>query len=217
MNERRVVGYIRVSTEEQADSGAGLGAQRTMIMHECERRGWTLLGIREDAGLSGKSLAGRVALQSALEDLDAGRATALVVAKLDRLSRSLLDFAGLMERARQRHWSLVALDIGVDTTTPNGQLIANVMASFAQFERELIGQRTREALAEKRRRGVRLGRPPTVSEAIRSRIRAMRQGGGTLRAIASELNQEGVSGAHGGRWYATTIRRLVCEEEAHQS
>src|SRR5207249_2688973 len=132
---RVVVGYARVSTEEQAESGAGLAAQRTIITLACERRGWRLGEIYEDACASGKSLARRPALEAALGAVESETATALVVAKLDRLSRSLLDFAGLMERRRRRGWSLVALDLGVDTTTPNGQLIANVMASFAQFER----------------------------------------------------------------------------------
>jgi len=204
-----VIGYIRVSTEEQADSGAGLAAQRTKIASECERRGWTLLGIHEDAGLSGKSLAGRTALRAALADVEDGRASALLVAKLDRLSRSLLDFAGLMDRARRRGWSLVALDLGVDTTTPNRQLIANVMASFAQFERQLIGQGTKEALAEKRRAGVRLGRPPCLPESVRARIHDMRHRRLGLAGIAAALNLEGVPTAHGGQWHPTTIRRLI--------
>ena len=163
----------------------------------------------EDAGVSGRSINGRAALLAALEELETGRATTLVVARLDRLSRSLLDFAGLMDRARRRGWSLVALDLGVDTTSPNGPLIANVMASFAQFERELIGQRTKEALAEKRRSGVRLGRPPVLPMAIRTRIRSMRQRHETLSGIANVLNREGVPTAHGGRWHATTIRRVA--------
>lgn len=204
-----VVGYVRVSTAEQADSGAGLAAQRTAIVAECERRGWTLVALHEDAGASGKSLQGRPALQAALDAVEEGRATALVVAKLDRLSRSLLDFAGLMERSRRRGWSLVALDLGVDTTTPNGQLIANVMASFAQFERQLIGQRTKDALAEKRRAGIRLGRPPCLSDATRARILELRVARHTLAGIAQALNLEGVPTAHGGRWHATTIRRMV--------
>ena len=138
----RVVGYIRVSTEEQADSGLGLEAQRSAIENECLRRGWELAEVYEDAGASGKSLTGRPALQQALAAVRGHDAGALVVAKLDRLSRSLLDFAALMEDARKGEWSLVILDLGVDTTTPSGEMIANVMATFAQFERRLIGERT---------------------------------------------------------------------------
>ena len=92
-----VVGYVRVSTAEQADSGAGLEAQRTAIMAEATRRDWQLLTIYEDAGASGKSL-NRPGLADALAAVEDGDASAVIVAKLDRLSRSLLDFAGLMQR-----------------------------------------------------------------------------------------------------------------------
>jgi len=206
---RRVVGYVRVSTTEQADSGAGLAAQRSAISAACASRSWQLVGIHEDAAASGKSLAGRPALQAALDIVEKGGASALVVAKLDRLSRSILDFAGLMERSRRRGWALVALDLGVDTTTPQGEMVANVMASFAQFERKLIGQRTREALAVKKAAGVQLGRPRSLGAPTLERIADLRRAGRTLEAIARELNDLRVPTAHGGRWHATTVRRLV--------
>ena len=105
----RVCGYTRVSTSEQAQSGAGLEAQEAAIRAEAERRGWELVQVFEDAGASGKSLNGRPGLSEAIAAVERGEAEGLVVSKLDRLSRSLLDFAGLMERARKRGWSLVAL------------------------------------------------------------------------------------------------------------
>src|SRR4051794_12815141 len=103
-----VVGYIRVSTDEQAESGAGLAAQRTAIEAECARRGWTLVETFEDAGASGKSLDGRPQLAAALNAVETGQAATLVVAKLDRLSRSVHDAAGLLDRAQRAGWSLVA-------------------------------------------------------------------------------------------------------------
>ena len=209
-----VVAYIRVSTEEQADSGLGLEAQRTAIAAECERRGWELGETFEDAGVSGKTLAGRPALERALGAVQSGQAGALVVAKLDRLSRSLLDFAALMEQARRQGWALVALDLGVDTTTPAGEMMANVMATFAQFERRLIGQRTKDALAVKRGQGVRLGRPRLVEQAVVDRIVGERAGGSSLRAIAEGLNQCGVPTAQGGaRWHASTVKAILSSPE----
>lgn len=148
----RVVGYVRVSTDDQADSGAGLEAQRSAIRAECQRRGWQLLTMHEDTA-SGRSTSGRRGLKAALEAVERGSAAATVVAKLDRLSRSLLDFAALMDRSRRRGWALVALNVGVDTTTPSGEMVVNVLAVFAQFERRLIGQRTREAPAVRRAQG----------------------------------------------------------------
>jgi len=207
---QHVVGYTRVSTDEQASSGLGLKAQRTLIEAECERRGWELVQVFEDAGASGKALSGRPALAEALEAVRGGSAGALVVAKLDRLSRSLLDFASLMEDARREGWALVILDLGVDTTTPSGEMIANVMATFAQFERRLIGQRTKDALAVKKREGVKLGRPVAVDNAVAKRIVRERRRGRSLREIAEGLNEDKVGTAHGGdRWYASTVKAVL--------
>jgi len=206
---RTVVGYVRVSTDEQADSGAGLAAQRAAIAAEAERRGWTLLAVHEDAGASGKSLSGRLGLQAALGAVQSGEASSLVVAKLDRFSRSLLDFADLTERSRRQGWALVALDLGVDTTTPSGEMMANVLAVFAQFERRLIGQRTKEALAQKRAAGVRLGRPRALPASTDELIVTLRRNGLTLPAIAAQLTQSGVATGQGGKWHPTTVRRIL--------
>src|SRR5262245_42256547 len=159
--------------DEQGVSGAGLEAQRRAIAAECKRRGWELVETIEDRGYSAKDLR-RPGVQEALRTLEAGEANALVVAKLDRLSRSMLDFTGVMAKAQRQGWALVALDCAVDTTTPAGEAMVNVLATFAQFERRLISQRTREALAIKRASGVRLGRPPTVPKDIARRIRRQR-------------------------------------------
>lgn len=207
----RAVGYVRVSTSEQADSGLGLEAQRAAIVAEAARRGWQLLEVHVDAGASGKSLRGRDGLAEALAAVERrGGADVLVVAKLDRLSRSVHDFAGLMARAqRGRGWSLVALDLGVDTTTPTGRLVANVMASVAEWERETIGQRTRDALAVKRSQGARLGRPRTMPAAVLARIVDERARGLSLAAIADGLAGDGVPTVRGGTWRANTVRAAL--------
>jgi DNA invertase Pin-like site-specific DNA recombinase len=198
-----------VSTDEQSTSGAGLAAQRAAIEAECRRRGWRLVEVIEDAGYSAKDLK-RPGVQMALETLGRREAGALVVAKLDRLSRSMLDFTALMAKVSKQGWALVALDCAVDTTTPAGEAMANVLATFAQFERRLIGQRTREALAVKRSEGVRLGRPLTLPEQVRTRIRAERAERRSLGAIAAALNADRVPTAQGGaRWHASTVRAVL--------
>src|SRR5271167_478730 len=205
----RVIGYVRVSTDEQRSSGAGLAAQRASIEAECRRRGWQLVEVVEDAGYSAKDLK-RPGVQIALETLQRGEAGALVVAKLDRLSRSMLDFTAVMARASKQGWALVALDCAVDTTTPAGEAMANVLATFAQFERRLIGQRTREALAAKRASGVRLGRPLSLPVTVRERIAAERKAGRSLASIADTLNEEHVPTAQGGRrWWPSTVRAVL--------
>ena len=203
------VGYVRVSTEEQSDSGLGLEAQRAAINAEVLRRGWDLVGIFTDTA-SGKTLAHRPGLEEALAVLETDHATALVVAKLDRLSRSTKDFASLMERAQRKGWAPVVLDLGVDTTTPAGELVASVMVSVAQWERRAIGQRTKEALAAKKAEGATLGRPRQLPTHVRRRIVGMRKKGMSLAAIADRLNADGVPTAQGGlKWYPSTVKKLT--------
>src|SRR5450755_311183 len=205
-----VIGYVRVSTEEQGLSGAGLQAQRAAIIAECERRGWELIEIAEDVG-SGKTLK-RPGIRAALDTLAVGDASALVVAKLDRLSRSMVDFAGLMATAQKQSWALVALDVQVDTTSPSGEAMAHMLATFAQFERRLISERTKQALAQKRASGVRLGAPPEIDASVATRIRDERAAGSTLREIAERLNNDGVPTARGGRWRASTLQRVLARD-----
>jgi DNA invertase Pin-like site-specific DNA recombinase len=205
----RVVGYTRVSTVEQGDSGAGLDAQEAAIRSEARRRGWELVATLTDTA-SGKSMRRRPGLDAALAMIERGDADALVVAKVDRLSRSLLDFAGIVERSRKQDWQLVALDLGVDTTTPQGEMLASVLAVFAQFERRLIGERTKDALAVKRANGVQLGRPRSLPRSVVRRITRARTRGETWSAIADELNRDEVPTAQGGRqWWPATVRKIA--------
>jgi DNA invertase Pin-like site-specific DNA recombinase len=205
----RAIGYVRVSTGDQADSGAGLAAQRHAIRAEITRREWELVEILTDTA-SGKSLTGRPALVKALELVEDGAAEVLIVAKLDRLSRSLLDFAGIMGRAQSGGWNLVALDLGIDLSTPAGEFLASVMASAAQWERRIIGLRTKEALAAKRAAGVRLGAPRRVPDEVCLRIQTLRSEGLSWAAVADRLNTEDVPrGAGGSRWYPSTARSAL--------
>ena len=153
------LGYVRISLDENGERGVGLAAQRSAIRAEVDRRGWELLEVYEDAGFSGKDF-NRPAIREVMDVLRRKQADALVVSKLDRLSRSLLDFATVMEKARKEQWGVVALDLAVDTTTPSGEVMAHVMASFAHYERRLIAQRTSEALEELRSKGKAYGPVP---------------------------------------------------------
>lgn len=204
-----VIAYLRVSTEEQADSRAGLDAQRAAIEHEASIRGWRAVDWVVDAGWSAKSLK-RPGIQAALSRLVAGEADTLVVAKLDRLSRSVHDLSGLLVQAAAEGWSVIALDSPVDTSTPQGLAMTQMLSVMAELERGLIAQRTREALAAKRDQGVRLGRPRTLPAAVVARIGSERQKGTSMRAIAQRLNSDGVPTAYGGpTWYASTVHGVL--------
>ena len=202
------VGYTRVSTGEQGDSGLGLEAQRDAIRAECDRQGWQLVDIYEDVA-SGGSTRKRPELARALQAVATQEADVLVVSKLDRLTRSMLDFAQIMEQARKEGWALVVIDLAVDMTTPNGALIAGIMSVLAEWERQIISERTKSALAVARKRGVRLGRKPGVSEETKNLIRFMRREGRSWREVAEGLTKAGIPTAQGGVWHASTVRRLV--------
>lgn len=205
----RIVGYLRVSTDQQGESGAGLEAQQNAIRSEAGRRGWDDVRLFTDVA-SGKSTKRRPQLAAVLAELSAGHADVLVVAKLDRLSRSLLDFAAITAQAHREGWSIVALDIGVDTSTVNGELVANIIMALAQWERRIIGQRTKDALTQVKRRGTKLGRPTVVLPTAVAVIRAMRSAGSSYRQIATTLNAEKIPTAQGGReWYASTVRAIA--------
>jgi DNA invertase Pin-like site-specific DNA recombinase len=197
------IGYVRVSTREQGDSGVGLEAQRLAIRAWAGQQGVELLLVEDVA--TGKNV-NRPGLQRARSLLQSGQAAGLVVMKLDRLARSVIDFATILHEAQTEGWILAVLDCPIDVTTPQGEAMASMVAVFAQLERRLIGQRTREGLAVVKAKGIRIGRPPAVPTPLRVRIREHRAEGLTLRAIADQLNAEDVPTAHAGkRWHASTV------------
>jgi DNA invertase Pin-like site-specific DNA recombinase len=208
------IAYVRVSTAEQADSGASLEAQTVALVEAAERKGFRVEVIREE-GKSGKSLRRRPALAGALERLRKGEAQALYAQRLDRLSRSVSDFAHLLERASREGWTVAVLDADVDTGSPSGEFLVNVLAAAAQYERRIIGARTRDALAQRRREGVRLGRPSTLPADVLARMTAERREGKSFRAIAEALNTEEVPTAHGGaQWHASTVQKALQGQDA---
>ena len=205
----RIVGYIRVSTTDQAENGVGLEAQRRDIEAEAERRGWSVVSILEDHA-SGKTTKKRKALDAAITLLEGGAADALVVTKLDRLSRSLVDFGHLLERSRDNGWGLVVLDMSLDMTTPVGEMTANTLMNFAEFERRMISQRTRDGLAVRRSQGARLGRSSTLDARVVRRMAREREAGRSYSRIARGLNDDGIPTGQGGQqWWPSTVRKVL--------
>jgi len=170
-------------------------SQRTAIGAEAQQQGWAL-EIVANEGLSAATMK-RPALTDALERLDCRDADVLVAAKLDRVSRSVADFARL-------------LDLGVDTSTPAGEFVTNTIANTAQYEHRLIGQRTRDGLAAKRAAGVRLGRPSVLPLEVVERIVREHRDGDSLRAIAGRLNDERAPTArNGATWHASSAQSVL--------
>jgi DNA invertase Pin-like site-specific DNA recombinase len=211
----RVFGYARVSTYEQKLSGLGLDSQRVAIDAEAARHGWTI-EHHADEGVSGSLRPeDRPELGRILNEITAG--DVLVVAKLDRLGRSALDVLRLAETARANGWRLVLLDLGLDTATPVGAFTLTALAAVAQLERDLIAQRTKDALNAARRNGTRLGRPVDTEENVRRRIAREFAAGTSLSEIARVLTGEGVPTARGGeRWYASSVKAVLRSLEIDQ-
>jgi DNA invertase Pin-like site-specific DNA recombinase len=202
----RVIGYVRVSTDGQEESGLGLADQRRRIEEEAARHGWDV-EIREEIGSGGRA-DNRAVLGGIRAELRRG--DVLVVAKLDRLTRSLLDFADVVAEAQRRGWTLLVLDQGFDLNTTNGRAMAGMLAVFAQWERELIGERIRSAFAVKRVQGD----PRQASTGARVRILELRAAGLTQEAIARELTRSGfrppqARGRRSRRWHRSLVRRVL--------
>lgn len=222
----KVVGYVRVSTQDQAEEGVSLAAQRLKLQQYAELFELDLVAVIEDAGASAKSL-GRDGLQQALGMLDSGQAEGLLVAKLDRLTRSVKDLGVLLDSHFRSEFSLLSVADKIDTSTAAGRLVLNVLASVSEWEREAIGERTSAALQHKKSQGQVLGCPALgydlqdgklscneEESRVLARIRELRAEGYTYRAIAKGLTSEGFKTKRGGRWNPGTVQRYVKRMEA---
>lgn len=220
----RAVAYIRVSLAKQAAEGVSLAAQRRKVELYAELHGLDLVAVVEDAGASAKTL-DRPGLSRALGMLDTGEADALVVVKLDRLTRSVVDLGHLIETrfGSSDGPALLSVAESIDTRSAAGRLVLNILASVSQWEREAIGERTATALAHKRANGeytggqtphgyrvapdgVALERNPAEERAL-ALVRQLRADGMTVRAVREELNSRGVLN-RGRPWSLGAIGRL---------
>jgi DNA invertase Pin-like site-specific DNA recombinase len=215
----RVVGYTRVSTQEQAKDGWTLAQQRADIIAECERRGWELAEVIEDAGFTGTN-DHRPGLQQALTMLRKRQAQAIVVARLDRLARSTQQLCDYIVLSKKQGWSMVALDVALDTTTANGRFMVRVLAAVAEWESEMNSERVRQGMAEAAAthraegREIPWGFKPLAAPDVARRIVAARQQGQSLAKIAAGLDADGIPTPGGGtRWYPSTVAG-ICKREA---
>jgi DNA invertase Pin-like site-specific DNA recombinase len=220
-------GYVRVSTDKQADRGVSLEAQTEKIRAMAVVQGVTLLDVIVDAGESAKSLK-RPGMLRLLAAVDAGSVETVIIAKLDRLTRSVADLAELLKRFERRGVSLVSVADALDTRTAAGRLVLNIMVSVSQWEREAIGERTRDALHHKQAAGQRVGTvpygwrcaadgrtlaPEADEQAIAELARAQRARGASLRAIAATLNRRGLRTRRGSAWRFQYVAAVLAAPE----
>lgn len=223
---REVVGYIRVSKDDQAREGVSLAAQEERIRARCVADGRPLVRIVRDAGKSAKTLE-RPGLERILESVKAGAIGAVVVLKLDRLTRSVKDLADLLELFARRRVALVSVTESLDTSTAAGELLVNILGSVAQWERKAIAERTVIALAHLRKNGKVYGRIPYGfirsgdvlardgrQQRVIGTMRGMRSTGHTFRAIADRLNRLKVKPPRGKAWYPSSVRNVLVSRMA---
>jgi len=217
-------GYIRVSTTGQVEDGVSLEAQRERIAAWCLASGVELGEVFVDAGLSGKRADNRPALQQAL-DVACRAGGALVVYSLSRLARSVRDTLAIAERLGKSGADLVSLSERIDTTSAAGKMVFRMLAVMAEFERDLVSERTVMAMVHKRRRNERVGKVPygydltddgvtlvrnESEQRVLVRIHDLRAKGYSLREVPGELTKQGVLTKEGkSRWSHATVQRIV--------
>jgi site-specific DNA recombinase len=218
----KVIGYARVSTEDQANKGVSLDAQIDKIKAYASLYDLELVDIKVDAGKSAKTLE-REGLKECLEMLNNGTVQGVIVFKLDRLTRKVADLNYLLENYFNQY-ILYSVSEQIDTSSASGRLILNVLMSVSQWEVETISERTKVALNYKKELGehcggVGLGYTITNKKLTKAQnyktietILEMRKKGLSMAKIASILNNKGIETARGGAWYSSTVKAILDRE-----
>jgi DNA invertase Pin-like site-specific DNA recombinase len=221
----KTIAYARVSTTEQADSGVSLDAQKAKMVAYASLYGLEIVDTIVDAGESAKSL-NRPGLQRALAMLKSGKADGLLIVKLDRLTRSVSDWQNLIDDyfGERKGKQLFSVADSIDTRTAAGRLVLNVLITVAQWERETIGERTKDALQHKIRNKQRVGKirfgydladdgttlvPNAIEQGAIETMKALRATGRTFRQIADELTAANIQTKEGKEWAHASVRRIL--------
>jgi site-specific DNA recombinase len=222
-NDKTAIGYARASTRDQADNGHSLDAQRAKIEAYATLHDLELSEVIVDEGHSAKSL-DRPGMAKLLGLIRRRAVNVVIIAKLDRITRSVRDLGDLVERFQRSGVEFASVADNIDTTTASGRLVLNVMASVSQWEREAIGERTADALAHMRANGQRVSRfppygfrqngddrweeDPHEQEAIRLALR-LRDQGSSLRQIGAQLESQGFLNRRGRRLGISVVRAIL--------
>ncbi len=216
-------GYIRVSTEEQVESKLSLQAQEEKIKAYAKLHDIELLTIETDSAISGKKLE-RPALKTILNLIESNQINAVIVSKLDRLSRSVMDTLRLLESFKKSKIVFHSIQEKIDTKSATGRFFLTITAAFAEMERGLISERTSAALQEKRRQGKRAGeipygydlqkdgetlKPNPIEQEAIALMQRLRKKDRSLRYIGNILTKRGYKTKKGGEWRAQTIKMIL--------
>ena len=218
---RKTLAYVRVSTQDQAAESVSLGAQEARIATYCAAMGWAVTETVRDAGESAKSLK-RPGVGSALDAVSRGLVERIVVAKLDRLTRSVRDLSDLIDLCSKQDVALVSVGETLDTSTAAGRMVVNMLGVVAAWEREAIAERTAAALAHKRRNARAYGPvafgyrregdallPDAREQAALVEAQRMDREGASFREIGAMLAARDVAPHRGKRWHASSVRAVL--------
>jgi len=219
---KKAIGYVRVSTDEQAEEGVSLRAQVEKVRQYAALHDLDLVEVIEDAGRSAKDLR-RPGMERLLERVRKGEAETVIVAKLDRATRSVRDLQDLLAVFKKKGVEFASVAERLDTSSASGRFFVGMLGLVAQWERETISQRTRDGLAKIRAEGRRVsGKAPRgfrfkgdrvvvdpAERRLASEARALRESGLSIRQIAQALNGRGRKTRGGGRFHASGIERLL--------
>ena len=220
-----VILYARVSTAEQAADGVSLDAQQAKLRAYADLYDLTVVDVIVDAGESAKSLK-RPGLQHALQSMKSGKVDGLVIAKLDRLTRSVADWQTLIDGyfGEKAGKALYSVGDSIDTTTAGGRLVLNVLLSVSQWEREAVAERTKAALLHKITNGERCGKvrfgydlaadgvtlvENELEQQAITMIQELRESGMSLRKIAIELDARGIATKEGRPWNHNSVAGIL--------
>ncbi|MBI4962482.1 MAG: recombinase family protein [Desulfomonile tiedjei] len=228
----KAVGYIRVSTDEQVRDGVSLDMQAHKIRQYAELHDMDLVDIIADEGISGKSIDIRPGVQKVLQMVRTKSVGAVIIFKLDRLARNTREALDMAELMKRKQVGLHSITEKLDTESAIGEFFFTLMASLAQMERKLIGERTKAALQRKREKGEKTGgrtpygyrkiekglnsngqtiyglEPEPKEQKVIDRMRQLRRGDHTIHSIINILETEGVS-AREGRWSTALVHSLT--------
>jgi len=218
---KKAIGYVRVSTAQQAEAGVSLDSQRDQITRYCEHNGFDLIDIYEDAGITGTKRHLRPGVQEAIR-LACGQKAALVVYSLSRLARSTKDAITIFEELEAAGGDLVSITEQWNTSSPHGRMLFGLMAVLAQFERDTTSTRVKTALAHKRARGEVYGQvpygfsrqdgnlvPDSQEQALVRQARTLRGLGESYQGIADQLNAMGLRTRRGTEWRRDRVWQVL--------
>lgn len=218
----RAIGYARVSTDEQSQQGVSLSNQTQKIQAYCVAKDWEITAVIRDEGCSGKDL-NRPGIQEIIKGSRKREFDVVVTMKLDRLTRSVKDLGYLVEDVFNKHGiAFSSLQDNFDTSTANGRMVMNVLATLAQWERDIISERTRDAMQFMRDSlrlvgavpfgfnlsGKQLTPNPDEMRTVR-RLITMRGEGDSFQKIAGRLNTDAIPSKNGGKWHPKTVMGVM--------